>query len=67
MIDGRAGRGQWAARTAGSAWEVDGGVVVDGTGLVAGQLATVRVTGAAAYDLFASAESSADPALPIVG
>jgi len=67
MIDGPAGRGQWAARTAGSAWEVDGGVVVDGTGLVAGQLATVRVTGAAAYDLFASVESPADPALPIVG
>ena len=67
MIDGPAGRGQWAARTAGSAWEVDGGVVVEGTGLVPGQLATVRVTGAAAYDLFASVEPSADPALPIVG
>jgi len=67
MIDGPEGRGQWAARTAGSAWEVDGGVVVEGTGLVPGQLATVRVTGAAAYDLFASVEPSADPALPIVG
>jgi len=67
MIEGPAGRGQWAARTAGSAWEVDGGVVVDGAGLVPGQLATVRVTGAAAYDLFASVEPSADPALPIVG
>jgi ribosomal protein S12 methylthiotransferase len=67
MIDGPSGRGQWAARTAGSAWEVDGGVVVEGAGLVPGQLATVRVTGSAAYDLFASVERSADPALPIVG
>ena len=66
MIDAPAGRGQWAARTAGSAWEVDGGVVVDGAGLVPGQLATVRVTGAAAYDLFASVETSGDPALPIL-
>ena len=32
MIDGPAGRGQWAARSAGSAWEVDGGVVVEGSG-----------------------------------
>jgi len=73
MIDGpagahgAAGSGQWAARTAGSAWEVDGGVVVEGTGLVPGQLATVRITGAAAYDLFASVERPADPALPILG
>jgi tRNA A37 methylthiotransferase MiaB len=66
MIDAPAGRGQWAARTAGSAWEVDGGVVVDGAGLVPGQLVTVRVTGAAAYDLFASVETSGDPALPIL-
>src|SRR5690349_20585474 len=55
MIDGPAGRGQWAARMAGSAWEVDGGVVVEGDGLVPGTLATVRVTGAAAYDLYAQA------------
>ena len=67
MIDGPAGRSQWAARTAGSAWEVDGGVVVEGAGLVPGQLATVRVTGAAAYDLFASVEPAGDAALPIVG
>ena len=67
MIDGPVGRGQWAARTAGSAWEVDGGVVVEGAGLVPGQLATVRVTGAAAYDLFASVEPAGDAALPIVG
>lgn len=66
MIDGPAGRGQWAARTSGSAWEVDGGVVVEGDGLVPGQLATVRVTGAAAYDLFARVERNADPALNIL-
>jgi hypothetical protein len=34
---------------------------------VPGQLATARITGAAAYDLFASVEPSADPALSIVG
>ena len=67
MIDGPAARGQWAARTAGSAWEVDGGVVVEGTGLTPGQLATVRVTGAAAYDLFAHVERPADPVLNILG
>ena len=67
MIDAPAGRGQWAARTTGSAWEVDGGVVVDGVGLSPGQLVTVRVTGAAAYDLFARAERPADPVLNILG
>ncbi len=67
MVDGPAGRGQWAARTAGSAWEVDGGVVVEGDVLVPGQLATVRVTGAAAYDLFARVERPADPALHVLG
>jgi ribosomal protein S12 methylthiotransferase len=72
MIDGpvpdtgRDGPQQWAARSAGSAWEVDGGVVVEGKNLVPGQLATVRVTGAAAYDLFARVERPADPALNIV-
>jgi ribosomal protein S12 methylthiotransferase len=69
MIDGPApgGTGRWAARTAGSAWEVDGGVLVEGGPYVPGQLATVRVTGAAAYDLFARAERSSDPALTILG
>jgi len=67
MIDGPSGRGQWAARTAGSAWEVDGGVVVEGSGLAPGQLVPVRVTGAAAYDLFACVERPADPALNILG
>ncbi len=69
MIDGPAGgrEGLWAARPAGSAWEVDGGVVVEGENLVAGQLVPVRITGAAAYDLFARAERPADPALNILG
>ena len=57
MIDGPAGRGQFAARTAGAAFEVDGGVVVEGEGLRAGELVTVRVSGAAAYDLFARPEA----------
>jgi len=65
--DGRGGTAQWAARTTGSAFEVDGGVVVEGEQLVPGQLATVRVTGAAAYDLFARVERPADPALNIIG
>jgi ribosomal protein S12 methylthiotransferase len=58
MIDGPAGRNQYAARTAGSAFEVDGGVVVEGEGLVPGTLVEARVTGAAAYDLFARAETT---------
>ena len=57
MIDGPAGRNQYAARTPGSAFEVDGGVVVEGDNLVPGTLVEVRVTGAAAYDLFARAEA----------
>lgn len=64
--NGRGGPAQWSARTTGSAYEVDGGVVVEGDNLVPGQLATVRVTGAAAYDLFARAERPADPALKIL-
>ncbi len=66
MVDGPAGRGQWAARTTGMAWEVDGGVVVEGEGLEPGQLVTVRVTGAGAYDLFARVERPADPALTVL-
>jgi ribosomal protein S12 methylthiotransferase len=60
MIDGPAGRGQFAARTAGSAFEVDGGVVVEGENLRAGALVPVRVVGAAAYDLFARVEQTAE-------
>jgi ribosomal protein S12 methylthiotransferase len=57
--DGRGSRGpgRYAARTAGSAYEVDGGVVVEGTGLEPGMLAPVRITGSTAYDLFARAEA----------
>jgi ribosomal protein S12 methylthiotransferase len=58
MIDGPVGRNQYAARTTGSAFEVDGGVVVEGDGLLPGTLVEVRVTGAAAYDLFARAEAA---------
>ena len=65
MIDGPAGRNQYAGRTAGSAYEVDGGVAVEGGGLVPGTLVPVRVTGAAAYDLFARAEA-AGPFLQLV-
>ena len=66
MIDGPAGRGQWAARTAGSAFEVDGGVVVEGEHLIPGQLVAVRITGAAAYDLFARVEEASEPGLEIL-
>jgi ribosomal protein S12 methylthiotransferase len=68
MVDGPAGEreGLWAARTAGSAWEVDGGVVVEGDDLVPGQILPVRITGAAAYDLFARVDRPADPALNIL-
>ena len=65
MIDGPAGRGQFAARTAGAAFEVDGGVVVEGENLRPGALVTVRVVGAAAYDLFARVESAAEPLVHI--
>jgi ribosomal protein S12 methylthiotransferase len=64
MIDGptasprdkSSGPSQYAARTVGSAWEVDGGVVVEGSGLEAGTLVPVTITGSAAYDLFARVE-----------
>jgi len=66
MIDRPAARGQWAARHAGQAFEVDGGVVVDGEGLAPGGIVEVRVTGASAYDLFAHHEP-ARRELAIVG
>jgi tRNA A37 methylthiotransferase MiaB len=56
MIDGPAARGNWAARTAGQAWEVDGGVVVEGENLRPGDVVPARVTGASAYDLYARHE-----------
>ena len=66
LIDGPAGRGQYAARTAGSAFEVDGGVVVEGENLEPGSLVDVRIVGAAAYDLFARVECASEPLLRIV-
>jgi ribosomal protein S12 methylthiotransferase len=63
--DNGGGSGQYAARTAGSAFEVDGGVVVEGRDLIPGSLVKVRVTGSAAYDLFARAEPR-DPRLNIL-
>jgi len=61
MIDGPAPAGRvgerYAARTAGQAFEVDGGVVVEGQDLTPGDVIEVRVTGSSAYDLFANAES----------
>jgi len=68
MVDGPAGgrAGLWAARSSGSAWEVDGGVVIEAEHLTPGQLVPVRVTGSAAYDLFARVERPADPALTIL-
>ena len=73
MIDGpaagdhaRTGPRQHAARTAGSAWEVDGGVAVEGGHLEPGSLVSVRVTGAAAYDLFARAETVSESSFPIL-
>lgn len=66
MIDGPSGRGQFAARSKGSAWEVDGGVVVDGEGLNAGDVVEVRITGAAAYDLFARVEPRGEAGLLVI-
>ena len=72
MIDGptgprdkSGGSGQYAARTSGSAWEVHGGVAVQGEHLEPGNLVPVRVTGSAAYDLFARVDRN-DNLLPLV-
>ncbi len=69
MIDGPAGRARdggaaphrYSARRAGDAYEVDGGVAVDGGHLTPGSLVPIRVVGASAYDLYARMESPADP------
>jgi TRAM domain-containing protein len=73
MIDGpapgrrRAGApAAWAARTAGSAWEVDGGLVVEGEGLTPGTRVPVRVVGASAYDLLARVDAPARPEMIIL-
>jgi ribosomal protein S12 methylthiotransferase len=55
LIDGPSEDGRWAARTQGEAYEVDGNVFVEGDDLQAGDLVPVRITGASAYDLWASA------------
>jgi hypothetical protein len=74
MIDGwEEGAGGYSARTAGSAWEVDGAVRIEDEcasgrgGRAAGSLARVRVTGSTPYDLFGRFEAAADSALPLVG
>ncbi len=74
MIDGYAASGRdgppsYAARTAGAAFEVDGGVVVEAEGapLAPGSVVPVRVTGAAAYDLFARIERPQSSGLHVLG
>lgn len=67
MIDGPDAGGRWVGRTAGSSFEVDGGVVVEGADLVPGTLLRARVTGATAYDLFARVEPSRAPGLHVLG
>jgi ribosomal protein S12 methylthiotransferase len=66
MVDAEAGRGQWAGRLAGSAWEVDGAVVIEGENLEPGRLVRARITGAAAYDVFARVERDEPKLLPIL-
>ena len=73
MIDGPAASGRpagpgaasWAARTSGSAYDVDGGVQVESAGrpLEPGSRVGVRVTGSGAYDLFARLDSEVPLAL----
>ncbi len=55
LIDGPAEGGRWSARTQGEAYEVDGAVFVEGDGLKPGDFVSVRITGASAYDLWATA------------
>jgi len=63
LVDGPADDGRMSARTEGEAFEVDGAVFVEGAGLAPGQFARVRVTGASAYDLWATALSTEPIAL----
>jgi len=74
MVDGPADapRGEapgrrWAARTSGQAYEVDGGVALEGEGVVPGRIVNARVTGTGAYDLFARVEQPDSSLLPLVG
>jgi ribosomal protein S12 methylthiotransferase len=56
LVDGPAAEaGRWSARTQGEAYEVDGGVFVEGAGLAPGAFAQARITAASAYDLWAVA------------
>ena len=70
MIDGPADNGRGgtslAARTKGQAFEVDGGVIVEGGRPSPGELVSVRITGAGAYDLFARLDD-APAALHVLG
>jgi tRNA A37 methylthiotransferase MiaB len=65
-MNGAAAPASWAARTTAMAFEVDGGVVVEGGDFRPGDLVDVRVTGAASYDLFARAEPHRHPQLQIL-
>ncbi len=65
LVDGPADDGRWAARTQGEAYEVDGNVFVEGPGLSPGSVASVRITGASAYDLWATALTTST--IPISG
>ncbi len=65
LVVGRAEDGSWAARTQGEAYEVDGNVFVEAEHLEAGDFARVRITGAGAYDLWATALEPLP--LPILG
>jgi ribosomal protein S12 methylthiotransferase len=56
----------WTSRTSGMAFEVDGSVVIEGGEFQPGDLAEVRVTGAASYDLFARAEPRRHPQLQLL-
>ena len=57
---------RWAARSTSMAYEVDGGVVVEGGSFAPGDCVEVRVMGAAAYDLFARYEPPASIPLTIL-
>jgi len=51
LVDAQRDFGEFATRHYGQASEVDGATLVTGEGLAVGEWATVRITGAAGYDL----------------
>jgi len=61
LVDGPAEDGRWSARTQGEAYEVDGGVFVEGSDLSPGRFVRARITGASAYDLWAVALTTPGP------